>query len=40
MIEWESFLYYSDEVFDVENYNEKSIRRESKIALKKVKFYN
>ena len=28
----EAALYFSDEVFDPENYNENSIKRESKIA--------
>ena len=30
--DWEAVLYFSDEVFDPDNYNEKSIIRESKIA--------
>ena len=28
---WESVLYFSDEVFDPDNYNKQSIKRESRI---------
>ena len=31
--DWEIVIYYSDEVFDHENYNEKSIKRDSKLEL-------
>ena len=30
--DWEAAIYLSDETFDPENYNEKSIKRESKLA--------
>ena len=30
--EWEISIYFSDEVFDPDNYNDKSIKRESKIT--------
>ena len=32
----EAALYFSDEVFDPESYNENSIKRESKIAIQSV----
>ena len=31
---WEAVIYFSDELFEPENYNEKSITRESKIAFR------
>ena len=31
--DWEAVMYFSDEIFEPENYNEKSIKRESHIAV-------
>ena len=30
--DWEAAMFFSDEVFDPDNYNEKSFKRESKIV--------
>ena len=30
--DWETVIYYSDTAFDPDNYNEKSIKKESKLA--------
>ena len=37
---WETVIYFSDEVFDAENYKEKSIKRESKIAFSEAGYEN
>ena len=36
----EAALYFSDEVFDPESYNENSFKRESKIAIQSIAGYN
>ena len=38
--DWEAALYFSDEKFDPESYNDKSIKRESKIAFKKTDYFD
>ena len=37
---WEAAIYFSHEFFDPNSYNDKSIKRESKLAIKKLDWVN